>query len=358
MRRGDYEPFRELARESIYPVVEGYKDSVAFGGHARFSDPARLRLAQFYAQLQSGFGLESKERVHAAVDFRHSFWTAGVKWNAGDFYDLFGPTKRSREGYSGYVGYEHAPHLRPARNIHLVATARLLWRPRFLAWIPECTVAYGCLGEAELGLVYKYPRASIGKVDDETGHLWSVMTHLYEAEGELTPSLLGKFDVGWPLPISHSSIWLRTGAGVSFGDRDDPLANAYFGGFRNNYVDNGDAKRYRELLSMPGFEIDALNGKSFVKTMIEWNVPPLRFDNLGQPGLYASWLRPALFGTALVTNPDSAVERVDAYNLGLQLDLQLHVLHRLPMMLSFGYAHGFGGREAGEDEFMVSLKVL
>ena len=46
-------------------------------------------------------------------------------------------------------------------------------------------------------------RASIGKVDDETGHLWSVLAHVYEAEGEFTPSLLGKFDVGWPLPLSH-----------------------------------------------------------------------------------------------------------------------------------------------------------
>ena len=144
----------------------------------------------------------------------------------------------------------------------------------------------------------------------------------------------------------------------SSGDRDDPLANAYFGGFRNNYVDNGDPKRYREVLSMPGFEIDALNGKSFAKTMLEWNLPPLRFDNLGHPGFYASWLRPAVFGTALVTNLDAADERVDSYNVGLQFDMQLQVMHRLPMTLSFGYAHGFGGDGEGEDEFMLSFKVL
>jgi hypothetical protein len=33
-------------------------------------------------------------------------------------------------------------------------------------------------------------------------------------------------------------------------------------------------------------------------------------------------------------------------------------MHRLPMMLSFGYARGFRGDGAGEDEFMLSLKVL
>jgi hypothetical protein len=34
------------------------------------------------------------------------------------------------------------------------------------------------------------------------------------------------------------------------------------------------------------------------------------------------------------------------------------VLNRLPMMLSVGYARGFGGDGQGEDEFMLSLKVL
>jgi hypothetical protein len=34
------------------------------------------------------------------------------------------------------------------------------------------------------------------------------------------------------------------------------------------------------------------------------------------------------------------------------------VLHRLPMMLSFGFAAGFEGGGRGEDEFMISLKVL
>ncbi len=59
-----------------------------------------------------------------------------------------------------------------------------------------------------------------------------------------------------------------------------------------------------------------------------------------------------------MTNPDSSSERVEAYNVGLQLDLQLQMLHRLPMMLSFGYARGIEGEGKGEDEVMLSLKVL
>ena len=74
-------------------------------------------------------------------------------------------------------------------------------------------------------------------------------------------------------------------AGGSTGDRDDPLANFFFGGFGNNYVDNGEAKRYREVLSMPGFEIDAIGGRTFAKSMLEWNLPPLRFESLGHAGV-------------------------------------------------------------------------
>ncbi|MBK7901599.1 MAG: hypothetical protein IPJ97_00630 [Proteobacteria bacterium] len=214
------------------------------------------------------------------------------------------------------------------------------------------------LTEAQIGFVHKYPRSSIGKVDDETGFQWSALLHAYEAEGNVTPSVRGTFDVGWQLPIRHSSLWLRTGLGVATGEIEDPLANAYFGGFRNNYVDNGEAQRYRKLLSMPGFEIDALNGRSFVKGMLELNLPPVRFEKFGTPGLYGNWLRPAIFTTALMTNPQSGDDRVDAYNVGLQFDLQLHVLNRLPMMLSLGYARGFEGDGKGEDEIMLSLKVL
>ena len=36
---------------------------------------------------------------------------------------------------------------------------------------------------------------------------------------------------------------------MNWGDRDNPLASAYFGGFGNNYVDNGEAKRYREIFT-------------------------------------------------------------------------------------------------------------
>ena len=57
------------------------------------------------------------------------------------------------------------------------------------------------------------------------------------------PKLRGQFDVGFALPLKHSSIWLRNHAGAADGDRDNSFTNFFFGGFGNNYVDNREVKR-------------------------------------------------------------------------------------------------------------------
>jgi hypothetical protein len=354
----DYSAPRQLGLDSVYPVVEGYKDSVSFGVHGRWSDPVGFDTLLATVGYSPDSGLPERERVHAAVEYRHELWSVGARWNGADFYDLFGPTKRSREGYSVYAEYERPLIYSPPEEMSLKADIAYYGDLDSLPAFQNIPSPSDRLLTAKVGLEYEYPRSSIGYVDDETGHLWSAYVHTYEADGDVIPSLYGKFDVGFALPLGHSSIWWRNAGGVNWGERDNPLAFAYFGGFGNNYVDNGEAKRYREIFTMPGFEIDALSGKSFVKSMVEWNLPPLRFENWGTPGFYTSWARPALFATALLTDLDDGDLREDAYNVGFQVDFQLQVLHRLPMMLSLGYASGFGGGGRGEDEFMLSLKVL
>jgi hypothetical protein len=357
-KQGVYRPARELSLEAIYPIVEGYKDVVALGAHARFSDPIGFDSLSMTLSYSPDGSLPGRERAHVSARLQHEMWSAGVQWNGADFYDLFGPTKRSREGYSGFVGYDRPLIFDPPRTMNFTGKVAYYGDLDSLPGFQNVPSPSDRLFTADVGLVSKNARASIGRVDDEKGVNWSLNAHVYGAAGDVIPALYGQWDVGFQLPLHHSSLWWRNGAGFSSGNRDNPLVNAYFGGFGNNYVDNAEAKRYRDLFRMPGFEIDALQGKTFAKSMLEWSLPPLRFGNLGSPGFYASWLRSAVFATALVTDPDSSDFRQDAYDVGLQLDLQLQVMHRLPMMLSFGYAKGFAGNGLGEDEFMVSLKVL
>lgn len=109
---------------------------------------------------------------------------------------------------------------------------------------------------------------------------------------------------------------------------------------------------------MPGFEIDAVGGRTFAKSMLELNLPPLRFDALGKPAFYVPWMRSALFATALTTNFEDGDVRETVYNAGFQIDFQMQVMYRRSMMLSIGYAHGFWSGGQDDDEVMISLKVL
>ena len=109
---------------------------------------------------------------------------------------------------------------------------------------------------------------------------------------------------------------------------------------------------------MPGFGIDEISGQSYVRELVEWNLPPIVFESVGTPALYLNWLRPAVFAAGLWTDPNDRAFRNDYQSLGAQADPRFSVLHRYDMTLSVGYAVGFqGGRRKG-DEVMVSLKIL
>jgi hypothetical protein len=334
---------------------------VALGGRARFSDPLGLDYLNVDMSYSPDNALPSRERLHFSADGRNLGWTAGVAWNGANFYDLFGPTKRAVAGYNGYVGYDRSIVYEPPETLIFAAKVAYYGDLDQLPGFQNVASPSSNLFTAVAGLTATDTRKSPGAVDDETGHSWSLKAHLYGAAGEAVPSLIGTYDVGFPLPLDHSSIWLRTGAVISGSSPSDPLANAYLGGFGNNYVDTGTyggAQRYRELLSMPGFDIDALSGKSLVKGLLEWCLPPWRFEGLGSPGFYASWARPELFAGALETDLGTSAARHSAHDFGGQIDIQLHVMHREPMMLSFGVARGYTTGGLGTTEFMVSLQVL
>jgi hypothetical protein len=123
-------------------------------------------------------------------------------------------------------------------------------------------------------------------------------------------------------------------------------------------VDHGAEKRYRDFDSFPGVEINEIGGRSFLKSMLEWNLPPIRFKNAGTRNVHAAWARPSLFTAVLVTDPDDGDLHRTYYDVGAQVDFKLRVQERLPMTVSFGYAVGFDDNGRSSDEFLVSLKIL
>ena len=86
-------------------------------------------------------------------------------------------------------------------------------------------------------------------------------------------------------------------------------------------------------------------------------MPPIRFRNVGKPGLFLSYARPALFFGALRTDPGRSFERT-VTSAGIQIDWQFTLVHRLPMTFSIGYAAGFEDGDELDNEWLVSLKIL
>ncbi len=205
---------------------------------------------------------------------------------------------------------------------------------------------------------YTDVRRSLGAVDDEKGLAWALVLRGHRVNDETPAQLRGNFDYGIALPIAHSSVWLRSAAGIGTGSRDNPVANFYFGGFGNNYVDSGNVKRYREYYSMPGFEIDEISALNFARQMVEWNLPPIVFESVGTPAFYLNWLRPAVFASALWADPDEFGAAPELRDVGAQVDLRFSVLHWYEMTLSAGYAVGFRDARRAASEWMISLKIL
>ena len=358
---GQYRPLEHLELESVYPTVQGYKDSVVAGVRANFSDPSwfhRIGLDAGYTVIDND-DLRSSEDWHGQLSYEHiSGWWADLKYNAADFYDLFGPTKVSRKGYSVEVGYDRFLIYDKPRTLELTTSVGYFGNLEKLPKFQEIESSQSSLVEAEAGLEYRNVRSSLGHVDDEKGHIAAVYAHTYFADSDFNPALVGRYDFGVPLTFRHTSIWLRSAAGVADGDADDSLANFFFGGFGNNWVDHREVKRYRDVLRFPGYDIDDIGGRNFVRSMVELNLHPLRFERVGTPGFYLSWARPALFATVLRTELSNSDLRRTVTNIGGQIDFQFIVLSNMEMMLSAGYAQAFDDDNEDSDEFMLSLKIL
>jgi hypothetical protein len=352
-----YRLARRLREESIYPIVQGYKDTAAIGARLNFSDPLQLNRASITATVSAG-SLPASERVHLQGEYERYDWRARAEWNRGDFYDLFGPTKTSRKGYLFSGGHKSTLIFDEPRRLELDLDATVSGNLDQLPEYQNVAVDVKHLSTVEAGLHYTDVRNSLGYVDDEKGLRWSLVARGDYVDGLFVPKLYGTVDRGWALPAGHSSFWIRSSGGFSPQPVTEPFANFYFGGYGNNWVDHGDEKRYREFYAFPGAEINEIPGRNFVKSTAEFNLPPLRFRRVGTPGFFVTWMRPAVFAGGLVTNLDSAEGRQKGADVGGQLDFRFGVLSALDMTVSVGAAEAFRVGVQPRHELMFSVKIL
>ncbi|HUF46809.1 MAG TPA: hypothetical protein VMM93_03275 [Vicinamibacterales bacterium] len=347
-----------LKVESLYPVVQGYKDTAAVGLRLELSDPLRLNNAHVTVTWSPDGRLPERERLHAAVSYERYDTTIAAAWNPADFYDLFGPTKRSRKGYTVGVTRTKSLVYDQPKRLDLKIDGRFAGGLDQLPQYQNVPVKVDRLVSVGADLSYSNQVASIGGVDAEKGRRGSLTLRGDYVNRTLFTRLYGTFDVGVPLPSGNSSIWVRSAAGLSPQDRGEPFANFFFGGFGNNYVDRAVEKQYRQYYSFPGADLNAIGGRNFARTMLEWNLPPLRFSRVGTPGAYLSWLRPAVFVSGLVTNLDHAASRRRAASAGAQVDLRFTILSVLDLTLSAGAGATVEHGRPVSRETMVSLRIL
>jgi hypothetical protein len=355
---GPYNSWKDLKLNSAYPILEGYKDTVAVGVRLEFRNSLRFNGFDLSASYTPGPNIPADERAHLSFNYHLWDWTLSATYNGASFYDLFGPTKSSRKGYS--VGLEYAKGLisdGPRMldlNFAITGYGGLEKMPDY----QNIDATYDKFFSTRIGLKYNFSRRSLGAVDEEKGYRIHLFTQANYVNGRLYPRIFGKFDYGFALPLNHSSIWLRTTAGQSFGDRTNNFVKFFFGGFGNNWIDNLGEKRYREYYSFPGVDLNSVGGRNYARALVEWTLPPVMFRRFGFLSMYCNWARLALFTSGIITDFDNGAVRRKLLNFGAQLDFRVVLFSLLNTTFSVGYARAYEKGLPARNEFMFSLKLL
>jgi hypothetical protein len=355
---GPYESWGHMGVASLFPVLEGYKVYTGIGVRLNLQDDLAINRLALAGSVSPQPGLPDNERFHAAAQLSIWQWKFSAEYNRADFYDLFGPTRTSRKGYSLGVEYRDYFILERPESFEYALAANGYWGLERLPDYQNIATSFDRFYTLSGLLRYSFMLRSLGAVDFERGILAAFAVDATVLLNVAYPRFGGRLDYGIALPWDHASVWVRTYAGYSPGDPEEPSANFYFGGFGNNWVDHGSVQRYREHYSFPGVELNALGGTNFVKVLAEFDLPPLRFRRAGIPAFYCTWLRLALFGGGVTTNLDRAGSGQRAVNLGAQLDCKLVLFSTLSSTLSFGFAVAAEEDRRLTNEFMISLKLL
>jgi hypothetical protein len=356
---GRYHALGRMKLTGAYPDVAGFKNTIAAGYRLNFRDPVGISNLDLFIGTSAWSEYANDQKIHAQLKWRYWFWELSAAYNKTDFYDLFGPTKRSRAGYSAGINYnkkitlqkplikEYGFSLNTFGNLEVLPSYQNVSTP-----IKNLQTASGHYGVSKL-------RRTLGAVEDETGYAWDISTGLILAQKSIYPSIESEQSLGFLIPgLRNTSFWIRNSIGQSLGDRSSVLSHFYFGGFRNNYVDWQPSEQYRKTIAFPGVEIDNIKAYNYVKTMGELNLKPIRLRNVGTGWLYPTFIKSSLFSTHLITDPGQKDITRNIFNFGGQIDLQLVLFSYLKTTWSAGFAHKMERNLPGKNQVMFSVKLL
>jgi hypothetical protein len=355
----NYKPVRELKLAGAYPIIQGYKGYVAGGYRLTFMDPMGLNSLNLKLSVTPTDSLPRKQIPHISAEY--TFWnlTFTGNYNYADFYDLFGPTRFSRAGYSFSTKYYKLINRLSPKKTDLYIKLTMYGGLETLPVYQNIASDYDKMFVGTINFHKSFLRKSLGAIEPEQGYDWNVYAFSSLAKETFYPQLINNFDLGFLLPLRNTSLWCRTSMGQSFGQSDKSNSYFYFGGFGNNYLDYRSAQQYREMMSFPGREINAISAMNYGKLSMDLNLKPIRFKKAGFKGLYSTYARLSLFGMGLFTNigydkPD--LQQLNYYSAGAQLDFEIVLFSLLKSTLSLGYSRAYGVTEAA-DQFMISLKL-
>lgn len=353
---GFYRPLRHIELQSIYPIVQGYENEKAGGVRLDFGDSLGLSHITTTLSYSPDSAQATRDRFHFDLEAKYWDWLLSGYFNRADFYDLFGPTKVGRRGF-GLVGEKKKNLVQDSdRTLDLTLNLEGYSGLDRLPNYQNVTATHTKFVGATAGLAYSNLQRSLGAIEDESGVQWNVNGQLNATFPKLFPQVWGEYARGFLLPLRNSSLWIRSSAGGAFGDAGDPFANFYFGAFGNNWVDKGNFSRYREYYSFPGVQIDQIGSNSFAKGLVEWDLTPVRFRDLGSTKLYSNWARLALFAGGLAANPASS-DRSGYGDAGAQVDFRLVLFSQVKSTFSAGFGAAHDRSDHTGTELMFSLKI-
>lgn len=357
--QGEYSFIKNFKTNGIYPIVQGYKNYAAYGFEFTFSDDLFLNNLKFsLTYTPKNEKLEEDEQFHFNADYKYQNFKFRASYNKADFYDLFGPTKVSRKGTGLGFGYTYSLIYDKPQTMDLNFDIDGYTKLEELPDYQNVDSGYDKMLSASLGVDYSFVQNSLGKVDDESGYKASLYVKNIYAKDKNYPKVTANFDLGTLLPINHTSIWLRNYAGAAYGDIEDSFTNFYFGGFGNNYIDKKSEKQYHNATSFAGSSISSIEAKNYGKSMLELNLPPLRFSTVGTTRAYLRWIRASVFSSVLYTNINNEDLKTYYYNVGAQLDIRLVSYSFFKTTISVGVARAFDEDNNYNDELMLSVKLF